>query len=113
MFNAPTRAVIDSQGNLFVTDTGNNKIKKITPAGVVSVFAGPAIGDQSTGTTDGATTRCRGELYNCTTNPAETLGFIQSSFGEFSISGDCKMDPVRQLDPNFGPFGRLLLFQPT
>ena len=64
-------------------------------------------------TTDGATTRCRGELYNCTTNPAETLGFIQSSFGEFSISGDCKMDPVRQLDPNFGPFGRLLLFQPT
>lgn len=64
-------------------------------------------------TVDGATTRCRGELYNCTSNPAETLGLIQSGFGEFQISGDCKMDPVRQPDAKFGPFGRLIFAQPA
>jgi len=33
-------SAIDSSGNLFVADTGNAVIKKITPAGTVSVFAG-------------------------------------------------------------------------
>ncbi len=34
----------DPAGNLYVSDTYNSKIKKITPSGVVSVFAGPLIG---------------------------------------------------------------------
>jgi sugar lactone lactonase YvrE len=29
---------IDSDGNLFVADSGNSEIKKITPDGVVSTF---------------------------------------------------------------------------
>ena len=39
-FNAPTGMVRDSQGNLFVSDVTNQLIRKITPAGVVTAFAG-------------------------------------------------------------------------
>lgn len=39
-FNAPATAVTDSSGNLYVADTGSHVIRKITPAGVVSIIAG-------------------------------------------------------------------------
>ena len=41
-FNAPSGMAFDRNGNLYVSDTGNNTIRKITPAGVVSTFAGVA-----------------------------------------------------------------------
>jgi sugar lactone lactonase YvrE len=39
-FYSPSGIVIDSGDNLFVTEFGNHTIRKITPAGVVSTFAG-------------------------------------------------------------------------
>lgn len=50
-FNSPSGLAFDKNGNLFVSDTGNSTIRKITPAGVVSTFAG--IAGQS-GFADGA-----------------------------------------------------------
>ncbi|MFL9889137.1 NHL repeat-containing protein [Paraburkholderia agricolaris] len=39
-FNAPAGVALDSSGNVYVADFGNNEIRKITPAGLVSTFAG-------------------------------------------------------------------------
>jgi streptogramin lyase len=41
-FNQPRGVAVDGGGNLYVTDTGNATIRKITPDGVVSTLAGSA-----------------------------------------------------------------------
>ncbi len=43
-FNQPAGVALDPSGNLYVADLGNNQIRKITKAGVVSLFAGSATG---------------------------------------------------------------------
>lgn len=43
-FNDPVGICADAQGNLYVTEEGSHKIRKITPAGVVTTFAGSTTG---------------------------------------------------------------------
>jgi hypothetical protein len=52
-FSHPQGIAIDGLGNLYVADTFNSKIRKVTPAGVVTTIAGST---NSAGTADGVGT---------------------------------------------------------
>jgi sugar lactone lactonase YvrE len=43
-FNYPSGIAVDISGNVYVSETGSNKIRKITPAGVVTTIAGSGTG---------------------------------------------------------------------
>jgi sugar lactone lactonase YvrE len=61
-FNGPTAVSLDAAGNLWVADSGNNAIRRITSSGIVSTVAGllPSAGNANTmGTADGIGTAAR------------------------------------------------------
>ncbi len=75
-FHYPSGVALDSTGNLYVADTNNHSIRKITPAGVVTTFAGSTIPGTSDGTgsaarfnlPQGITADSSGNLYVADTN---------------------------------------------
>lgn len=70
-FCYPTGLVFDASGNLFVADYTNNAIRKITPAGIVSTFAGTP---GTSGSADGTGTAAKfANPYGITIDSAGNL----------------------------------------
>ncbi|KAA0254940.1 MAG: hypothetical protein EDX89_07610 [Acidobacteria bacterium] len=55
-FFQPSGVAVDGSGNIYVTDQGNNTIRRVTPAGVVTTLAGLA---GTTGSSDGTGSAAR------------------------------------------------------
>ena len=71
-FNSPSGICLDHLGNLYVTDLGSHRIRKITPSGVVTTMAGSTAGtSDGTGTMVkfqspiGIATDLQGNMYVC------------------------------------------------
>ncbi len=88
-FRIPFGITIDSANNLYVADTGNNTIRKITPAGDVTTFAGTA----------GVEGNTNGDKALATFNGPHGLSIDNAGVLYIADTSNCS---VRKIDTNTG-----------
>lgn len=82
-FRNPYGIAIDPNGNIFVTDASNYKIRKITPTGVVSTYAGSAIGHD-----DGTLATAKFSSLACLTFDKNGIMYVTDSYRIRKITVD-------------------------
>lgn len=85
-FNGPSDVAFDGAGNLYIADFGNNCIRKITPVGQVSTFAGAGVA----GFADGPTTAAQFNGPNGVAVDGQGVVYV----------ADCYNNRIRKIMPN-------------
>lgn len=86
-FNQPQGVAVDAAGTIYVADTFNHQIRKITPAGEVTTLAGSAA---EKGTTDGTGTDARFD---------QPMGVAVTPAGDILVA-DSNNHTIRRITPN-------------
>ncbi|MCX7804926.1 MAG: PKD domain-containing protein [Planctomycetota bacterium] len=86
-FNVPSGVAVDSGGNVYVADTGNHTVRKITPAGVVTTLAGQA---GAPGSDDGTGSAARFNLPS---------GMVVDATGNVYVADESN-HTIRKIAPN-------------
>jgi gliding motility-associated-like protein len=87
LFNTPAGITIDAADNLYVADTYNNRIRKITPAGFVTTIAGNSV----PGRFDAVGTTANFDMpYNLTIDKNGNI-----------YVADTQNNDIRKIDPNY------------
>ncbi|WP_213278517.1 T9SS type A sorting domain-containing protein [Chryseobacterium indologenes] len=86
MFNRPAGVAVDDAGNVYVADTGNYRLRKITPSGNVSTLAG----DGTQGFADGSPNSVKFNGIN---------DLIVDAFGNIYVS-DFYNNRIRKVSPS-------------
>ena len=101
LFHSPNKLIVDGSDNVYITDSGNNTIRKITPAGSVSTLAGaPGMTGSANGTgsaalfnwphsmaVDGSGNLYVSDCYNSTIRKITTAGSVTTFAGSPGASG--------------------------
>jgi len=85
-FNSPSGSGIDAAGNVYVADSFNNTVRKITPAGVVTTFAGMA---GASGSADGTGKSARFSFPGDVVTDASGILYVSDSAN----------NTIRKIDP--------------
>jgi len=116
-FNSPYGVAVDGSGNVYVTDTGNNTIRKIAPEGVVTTLAGtPGAQGSADGigssaqfygpsgiAVDGNSNLYVADSYNDTIRKITAAGAVTTLAGTAGVAGSA--DGVESAALFYVPFG--------
>lgn len=85
-FNGPIGIVVDGNGNVFVADSYNNIIRKVTPSGIVTTFAGSGAAGDADGTGTAASFK-------------DPVGLTIDPYGNLYVA-DAQNNKIRKITPD-------------